>query len=215
MNANAWMSPNSRISAADRDEHRDRRPERGPGRGAQHVRVRERIPEQALERRAGDRQRHRPTTIAGQYPGQAEVHHDRLGRRRPGGRDVQPEQAATEDRRGCRPRGIATVPSDDPRARGRPPAAPAPPARSRRAGARDRPARNGPARAARIAEPRRRRSGPRASGWRASTSARRPSARRGPGRVTRMNSSIGQTAPSFTAVMPAQPGRAATSAAVV
>ena len=56
-------------------------PSAAPGRRAEHVRVGQRVAEQALERRAGDRQRG-PDEHRGQDPRQPQVHDDRLGRRR-------------------------------------------------------------------------------------------------------------------------------------
>ena len=78
---------------AHRDQHRDRGPERRPGRGAEHVRVRERVAQQALERAAGDGQPgaddHRR-----QDARQPQVHDDRLGGRRPGDAQVDAGAAA-------------------------------------------------------------------------------------------------------------------------
>ena len=75
----------------------DRRAERGAGRRPEHVRIGERVAEQALERRAGDRQAD-PDDHRGQDARQPQVPDDRLGRRRPGPPEVEPEQPMGEDR---------------------------------------------------------------------------------------------------------------------
>ena len=76
-------------------------PERGAGRGAQHVRVGERVADDALERRAGDRQA-RPDEHRGEDPRHAQVPHDRLGRGRPRVPGVDAEQAPEDDADRCR-----------------------------------------------------------------------------------------------------------------
>jgi len=82
-----------------RDDHRDGGPERGARRGPEDVRVGERVAQEALVGRAGDGQcgadEHRR-----QDPRQAQLHHDRLGRIRPGASEVEPEQAVRKDRHG-------------------------------------------------------------------------------------------------------------------
>ena len=72
----------------DREEHGDRRAERGPRRRAEHVRIGQRVPEQTLERGAGDGES-RADDHRGQDARQAQVPDDRLGRRRP----VQPDRS--------------------------------------------------------------------------------------------------------------------------
>ena len=133
------------------DEDREGRPERGPGRRAEHVRIRERVPEQALERRAGDRQPaaddHRR-----EDPRQPQVDDDRLRRRRPRSGRYPGRAGAGRGSRACRPAGSRPSRRRSPR-RARRRAGPSPTAATatgRRARP-DRPAE--PARAARIAVP--------------------------------------------------------------
>ena len=81
----------------DRDEDRDRRAEGGSGGGPQHVRVRQRVAQEPLEGDAGHRQA-QPDDHRREDPRQAEVHDDRLGRRRPGAAELEPEEPVGEDR---------------------------------------------------------------------------------------------------------------------
>ena len=82
---------------ADRQQHRDRRPERRARGGSEDVRVGQRIAQQPLEGRSGHRQGH-PDDHRGQHPRDAKVPDDRLGRRRPGSPQVEPEQPVGDDR---------------------------------------------------------------------------------------------------------------------
>ena len=66
----------------DREQDRDRRAERRAGRRAEHVRVGQRVAEQALERGTGDGQPG-PDDHRRQDPRQSQVPDDRLGGRRP------------------------------------------------------------------------------------------------------------------------------------
>ena len=200
----------------DRQDHGDGRAERRTRGGAQHVGIRERVPQEPLECGPGDGEAsahdHRR-----QDPRQPQVHHDRLGRGGPGDPEVQAEEALGEDRDG-RPGRQVHGPEPDP----------ADEDDGERDGPNDRQARRAPRSARGDGEE----PGPCAerdgggghggygagdgrtrSGWMASASARMPSARRGPGRVT-MTSSIGLTSPDFTAVSTSQPGRWPTASTV-
>ena len=218
-NARPCSSPNSRTTRRTGMQHRDRRPERRARRGAEHVRVGERVAQQPLERRPGHGQPG-PDHHRGQDPRQAQV--PRRSSRSPATRStrqVQAEEAIAEDREGVaggdRHRSRAPTPRTSATTRTR--ASPTPTTSGRRARP-GRPTRDGGGRAG---DARRRHGasghcgvgaadGTSASGWIAAREVRRPSTRRGPGRVTMM-SSIGRIAPSLTAVMTSQPGRAATA----
>ena len=75
---------------ADRQDDRDGRPERRAGRGAQHVRIGQRVADQALERGTGDGQGG-PDEHRREHPRHPQVPDDRLGRGRPGSPEVEPE----------------------------------------------------------------------------------------------------------------------------
>ena len=184
---------------AYRQDHRDRGPERRPGRRAEHVRVGQRVAQHALERRAGHRQPD-PDRHRAQDARQPEIEHDRLLRLRPRDPEIEAEQAMREDRDRCH-RAARTPTRRQRRRRARPRAPPGRAPRGRAAGGRSTaspPRRPTTAVAALMSAA--------SSGWIAAMSARKPSASRGPGRVTTM-SSTATIAPSLTAVIPPQPAR--------
>src|SRR4029079_8494423 len=203
---------------ADRQEQRDRRPQGRPGRRAQHVRICQRVAEQALERRARDRQSG-PDDHRREDSRQAQLPDDRLGRGGPGRAQGQPEQAVGDDRERVagRDRDRPQADAQDERAHEREdpdqgqhdrPAADAPGPPDVESGGDERAAAGGhpPCQPpGGIGES----DGTGASGWIVWARSWRPSISRGPGRVT-VWSSIGRMSPFFTAVMTLQPGRAAT-----
>ena len=97
MKARSWTSPNSRNTVRTGMSTADRRPERGARGGPEDVRVRERVAEDALERRSGDGQPE-PDDHRREDARQPQVDDDRLGRRRPRPAEVEPEQPMGEDR---------------------------------------------------------------------------------------------------------------------
>ncbi len=80
----------------DGDDDGDRRAEGRARRRPEHVRVGERVAQEPLERHSGDREAH-PDEHAREDARKPQVHHDRLGRRRPGGVDIDAEEAMGED----------------------------------------------------------------------------------------------------------------------
>ncbi len=213
----------------DRHEDADRRAERRAGRRAEHVRVGQRVAQDPLERGAGDGQPE-PDDHRRQDPRQAQVDHDRLGRRRPGRTEVEPEQAVGEDRHGVgRGDGHAAQadPEDEHDDEGDEPPARSAPGRDRARSSQPAPVSGAPRTSLRVAIGSGRRglrpatrpgrgSGTRrsSSGWIAIGQGDEPSTRRGPGRLM-TTSSAGRIAPFLTAVIAPQPGRLATIAGVV
>ena len=74
-------------------------PSAAPGCGPEHVGIRERIPQQPLERGAGHREPEADDHCR-EDPRQPQVHDDGLGRGRPRLRDGETEEPASEDRQG-------------------------------------------------------------------------------------------------------------------
>ena len=96
-NARRLTRPRPRNATWTGHDDRDRGAERGAAGRAEDVRVGERVAQQALERRARDREPEAHDE-RGQHARQPQLHDDRLGRRRPALRDRPAEEPVREDR---------------------------------------------------------------------------------------------------------------------